>query len=403
MGAPSRAVAVAAALAALAPGARAQATDPLGSAEAGPAAVEVVVCESHERALFHWLRAADEGRIPRSGVTVVHFDAHPDMAVPVGQFAARWRRQPARLVASADIATFQLAAVGAGLVERIVWLRPAWAKQLPDGARRFQLGVIDTGSLRVDDRSDYYVLDGAWAPRRALRDPIEVRLRVLPLESARDELALAAHGAVVFDIDLDGFATRNPAAEALRQQGLNEADIERLRVMFDPDRLALDADPQLRVAQVAALMGALEGLAVPRWGAVPGALLALWGRGLGVGDLLALSRILSRAKGSAAVDMLLEQGRELVGLPEHRADPHEVAHTAALLGELVARGSVRPALVTIARSVRDGFTPREAWPGIEQATLDALGEALGSYTLRFDAGLSPAPAVAAPRAQEPAR
>ena len=99
--------------------------------------VEVVVCSSHHHVLRHWLRVAEQGGLPRSGVTVVHLDGHPDLGVPTEPMAAAWPARAEQLVATLDIATFQLAAVRVGLVDRIVWLRPAFAHQLADGGRPF--------------------------------------------------------------------------------------------------------------------------------------------------------------------------------------------------------------------------------------------------------------------------
>jgi hypothetical protein len=87
--------------------------------------VEVVVSASHHHVLRHWLRAAEQGVLPRSGVTVVHLDGHPDLGVPRNPIAGVWPERAEQLVAALDIATFQLAAVRVGLVDRVVWLR-AW-------------------------------------------------------------------------------------------------------------------------------------------------------------------------------------------------------------------------------------------------------------------------------------
>ena len=106
--------------------------------------------------------------IPPHAVSVVHFDAHPDLSVPARPIDRAWREAPRALAAASDIASFQLGAVWVGLVSRVVWVRPEWAEQLPDGERRFHLGATRDGRLRVDDESDYYVLDDAWAPLSSL-------------------------------------------------------------------------------------------------------------------------------------------------------------------------------------------------------------------------------------------
>jgi hypothetical protein len=353
--------------------------------------VEVVVCSSHHHVLAHWLRVAQEGGLPSGGVTVVHLDGHPDLGVPTEPVAAAWPARPERLVAKLDIATFQLAAVRVGLVDRIVWLRPAFAHQLADGDRRFRLGALASGELRVDDPSDYYVLDRGWAPGSALRDPTELALRVVPVVSAPEGGRLA-EGPTILDIDLDAFATRNPAADQLRASGLGDEQLDALRRIFAPTSLALAPDPEERIQQVDGLLVAVEQLATGPWTTWPGALLTLFRSGISPLELFELQGILTSLPGDASAGELLEQGRQLVGIPEHReVSPGDIEALAEVLRALLSTGSVRPSLVTIARSVDDGFTPRAPWPRIEWAVLRVLAEALPHARLRFDQGLEPAP------------
>ena len=354
--------------------------------------VEVVICESHDRALAHWVRAALAGKIPERGVTVVHFDAHPDLAAPSAPVARDWPPQPGRLMSSVDISSFQLAAGRIGLVDRVVWVRPSWATQLPDGERRFQVGLAE-GAVRVDDESDYYVLDGGWSPSATLRDAVPVEVRVLPLEAAVRELQLA-DGPTIFDIDLDGFATRSPAADRLRASGLRDVEIARIRAMFAPESLGLADDPVTRIEQIEALTSAVEALGALRILELPRALYTLFERGLGLGDLYALYRILGKADTSASIDVLLEDGRQVVGLPEHRAGKAGFARTAAALADLLRSGSVQPVLITIARSARDGFTPPESVRAIEAVLSRELADALGDFELRYDEDVSDLPAAA---------
>ncbi len=353
--------------------------------------VRVVICGSHDRVLAHWLQAAAEGILPDSGLQVVHVDAHPDLAVPKQPLPESGVRDPARLLGAVDIASFQLAAVHAGLVERVVWLRPEFASQLPDGPRDFLLGTVASGLPRVDDPSDYYVLDEGWAPREALRNPVRVRIQVVSLRDAQDGLDLAP-GPTVLDIDLDAFATHNPAADRLRAAGLSDPDLEALRGMFAPEQLGLAVDPPQRIEQLEGLMTSVEALgsgSLVRW---PGALWTLWRRGLTPRDLYRLHGILGDLSQGASTEQLLADGRELVGLPEHtQVSPEEIAARARAIGDLLRSGKLRPSLVTIARSVEDGFTPRREWPRIEWTLLRELAATLGGARIRFDPGQLPAP------------
>jgi hypothetical protein len=359
-------------------------------------AIEVVICGPHYRALFHWLRAAREGVLPESGLQVVHIDAHPDLAVPAAPVRADAARDPERLLRGIDIASFQLAGAHIGLVERVVWVRSDFANQLADGERSFLLGTVGSGLLRVDDPSDYYVLDDGWAPRQRLRRPVPVRLRVLPLSAAANAPSLA-EGRTVLDIDLDAFATRNPAADRLREMGLPNEDLDRLRTIFAREKLVLAEDPETRIAQFDGLLAAVQTLAEGSWTGMPTAFVTLWHRGIGPRDLLALYRMLGRISVAMPVEGLLEQGRQLVGVPEHtQVDRAEIERSAAHIRAMLRNGAVEPALVTIARSVQDGFTPEESWPAIEGAVLRALEDGLGNLRVRYDQSLRPAPAPAPP-------
>jgi hypothetical protein len=365
-------------------------------------AIEVVVTGPHDRALAYWMAAAREGRLPREGVTIVHVDAHPDLSTPQGPMPRGWRDDARDVLDRVHIASFQLAAVRIGLVDEIVWLRPAWAETFPDGDRTFRMGTLASGALAVDDPSDHYVLDADYAPSDRLSDTQEVRLRVMTLDAAVAAGAPLAQGPAVLDVDLDFFATRNPYAEEMRRAGVGDAELDRLRAIFEPQGLHLAADPATRVAEVRALEGAVASLASAEWSALPAALGVFWARGIGPLDLWSLRAMLARAGDDpAAVEALLRNGRHVVGLPERRADPAEIAAAAAGIRALLEHGSVEPSLVTIARSVDDGFTPADAWPLIEWTLIGELARALPGATIRFDADQQPAPRAAAPMPPTP--
>ena len=277
-----------------------------------------------------------------------------------------------------------------GLVDEIVWLRPRWAETFPDGPRTFQMGEVANGELGVDDESDHYVLDEGYAPASALRDTQPVRFRVLPLEDAA-AAGLLAESPLILDIDLDVFATRNPYADRMRRAGFSDADLDSLRAIFAPAGLALSADPATRVAEVRALTESVTALGAGAWTSLPRALWVFWRRGIGPTDLASLHAIVGRASG-ASLDALLQDARQVIGLPERSADPAEIAATAQQIRALLESGALRPALITIARSVDDGFTPRTSWPLIEWSLLHQLQAVLPSATvIRFDDGLRPAP------------
>jgi hypothetical protein len=355
---------------------------------ASDAPLRVVVCDSHHHVLRHWIEAAHEELLPRAGVDVVHFDAHPDLAVPANPLDRAWWERPGALVAAVDIASFQLAAVWVGLVDRVVWLRPTWATQIPDGARSMHVGEVPGVGMRVDDPSDYYVLDEGWAPSHALRDAVPLRLEVRALPSVDPGVPLHT-GAAILDIDLDGFATRNPAAEALRAAGLREDELDLVRRAFARDRLDLPDDPEARAATLAEILGAVEAIAAGGVGDQLRGAFRLWWLGVPAGALYELHGIVGDVARPAAADALRASGRDLVGLPEHLTGLEDARETAGRLAELIGAGAVKPALVTIARSAHDGFTPLAEWALYETALLEALA-GVRALDVRYDRGLQPA-------------
>jgi hypothetical protein len=349
----------------------------------------VIVCDSHHAALRYWLEASASGRLPEGGVTVIHFDAHPDMSAPPVPIQRAWRARPGALVAAVDIASFQLAAAWVGLVNRVVWLRPSWAFQIPDGEHHFHVGIGPDGRLQTDAPFDYYVLDGNYAPTTQLRDAVDLELRVMPLEAAgREPLD---HDPVILDVDLDGFATRSPAADRLRAVGYSDDELARIRGAFARDHLALPEDPAARVKSLQSLLDALDAVANGGGAAKLGGAAELWWLGVPAADLWFLYGLVSDTERGLPVEALLEEGRNLVGLPEHAPAAPEIEATARRLAGLLAAGAVRPALVTVARSANDGYTPSAAWPAIEWRFLQALRSVRPDVEVRYDRGLQPAP------------
>ncbi len=348
----------------------------LRAANAGAEPLVVSVYESHADALAQWRHAA-----PPEGLALVRFSGHPDWTPP--------RSIPSSANPSTAVDRSNAAMAGAwlGVTRRVVWLHPSWTDQLPDGERHFRLGA--TGErLRVDDEADYFVLDDAWAPASALVGAVEVNARVVPLADAS---AFPAAGDWVLALDLSGFATRNPGADRLRAAGLSEATLELLRVTLAPRALRLPAAPAERARALAELKQNVAGIARGGRGALRG-VLALWRAGVGAGDLVAISWSLATELAEPPAD-LGSAGAMLVGLPEHRAGAAEIAETATQLAAWLRRAPRPPRAISLARSLSDGYLPRDAWPTAEAQALAALRGAWPELELRYAPGLAAAPPV----------
>ena len=96
------------------------------------------IVEDHNHALEHIYRAIGRKKLPFSGTCLVHFDAHPDLLSP--------ENMPSELVYSKqelfdclNIADWILPAIYAGHFGSVIWIKPSWSSQIPDG--RYELTV----------------------------------------------------------------------------------------------------------------------------------------------------------------------------------------------------------------------------------------------------------------------
>ena len=121
--------------------------------------LHVFIVDEHDEALDAQHFAIERGLCAAEGITMQHFDAHPDLAVPT-DIKAKLAMEPARrselrakLSRSSDaIATWITPMIAAGFYQKVVWIRPCWLEgtsPLSDGTRRLTVGVDEGGFLRA--------------------------------------------------------------------------------------------------------------------------------------------------------------------------------------------------------------------------------------------------------------
>ncbi|KAK7112445.1 hypothetical protein V1264_011901 [Littorina saxatilis] len=92
--------------------------------------IPVFVVEEHYEVLKYWFDAMETGLIPKSGNTLLHIDGHSDAAPPRDMSNVPWFRLPrnhsevANMMQSNDV--FIAGSALAGLINRFIWIWPAW-------------------------------------------------------------------------------------------------------------------------------------------------------------------------------------------------------------------------------------------------------------------------------------
>jgi len=373
-------------------------------------AIPVFIEEEHDGVLKHWYRHANhfqhkQHQLQKHSNILIHVDTHPDFKANPDSHAVYPSKVPKETPPEYGIASFILPAVKAKLFNRVMFARAPWAHQFKeDGETLFRygkkksIGPSEEGqSYGIDIDSAYYWSDGEYRPRNLLVDTVQAQLIVTTMEEAAGRVCEAkrvprADGSVpwaaldtvdsergkdraqqgsckwnapvVLDIDIDTFSVHNNAMPRLRAL-LPEQDLIFLRDIFDPSDFEHGKTLEDRNSNRALLRSIHTGDA---WSLVAGML--KWRSGWQLAHTL---RILSALPPWAMGDILS------LSIPEHISTLAQVSRLLSQLERLMKDTSLKPALITIARSVGTGFSPRPTAPLIECRLLAVLEAHLAPY------------------------
>lgn len=183
--------------------------------------IPIYVVEFHHEVLPHIYRSIGSKHLPLTGMTLVHFDSHPDMVIPKDMPADTVYRKE-ELFDALSIESWIMPAVYAGHFSRLVWIKPPWAEQMSNGQKVFNIGKLKgKGCIRVDCTESYFVSECAYARKEDLEELKEVTLDVQTLGHDFEQLAAdVLHCPYVLDVDLDYFSTSNPFMKFLSEADL---------------------------------------------------------------------------------------------------------------------------------------------------------------------------------------
>eukprot|EP00435_Cladocopium_sp_Y103_P074114 s57_g46.t2 len=398
-----------------------------------PRRVPVVVVEEHHEALPYWRKALRND--PSTPAAVLHFDAHSDLALP---------HQSAKAedfgLASND--EFVLAAALEGLVDRFIWVFPTWDSKGPKH-RHNRLGVSrrvlvlgrtksgepccceskdlplsperlasplgwtatwnESNDSQCNDAEESSVVRGDCEVSKLLQ-VVMVREEKLSALKAWWPTLLAAP--LLLDVDEDHFAQKT---EPSRLAHLHQR-LQALKQLQCPANTS-EALVTLQLRRSIAAMLREEAIGSPASSLTE----------LGCNEQAAVTLMKElNSMHQLDLELLLLYGfcfstsaQTLLAAPEERylrvcdvgteettrdtdRDPSETAlseESRAIAARLRAfEGSLkslepwvhRAVLVSLCRSVRDGFTPNRVWSQIESRLLQLLG---GMATVTFDANL----------------
>ncbi|XP_018027571.1 UPF0489 protein C5orf22 homolog [Hyalella azteca] len=210
--------------------------------ERNTTAVAVHIVEDHNDALCHIYAAIAKKRIPFSNNFLIHFDSHPDLLLPENLVKSQVYDKNV-LFDRLSIENWIMPAVFAGHVDTILWIKPPWSNQIPNGVYHFKIGLeSSSGHVKVSCPELYFISEMLYCDEEDLEEIRNVTLHVATLGDTMKNALLADiessagttrpnndddsgvastvdlaekiirehNDRFILDIDLDFFSTLNP-------------------------------------------------------------------------------------------------------------------------------------------------------------------------------------------------
>lgn len=95
------------------------------------------IVEDHNDVLEFIYRCLGAQRIPFTKNKIIHFDSHPDMTIPK-YMPAEFVRDREKLLQSLSIENWLMPVAYAGHIDQLIWIKPEWATQIPDGKNEWK-------------------------------------------------------------------------------------------------------------------------------------------------------------------------------------------------------------------------------------------------------------------------
>lgn len=166
--------------------------------------IPIFVVENHNEVNEFIYRCIGSRHLPLQGNKIIHLDSHPDMGIPKNMKSSDAFNKD-HLLENLDIENWMMPSAFTGVLTDLVWIKPPWAEQMPEGDFEFIIGQ-NNGKIRVSCPFDYFISEALYQPEYNLEDRKLVKLKVGSLEVDMREEEFK----YILDVDLDFFSTFNP-------------------------------------------------------------------------------------------------------------------------------------------------------------------------------------------------
>lgn len=178
--------------------------------------IPIFIAEYHHDVLPFIYRNIGSKHLPLNGTTLIHFDSHPDMLIPI-KMPAETVYNKVELFDEISIENWIMPAVYAGHFNNLIWIKPPWAQQMQDGCKQFYIGCDkQTNFIRIDCKENYFISECLYMDKKFMENVKEANLDVVTIAGDESDfngvknVLTKYKSPVVLDVDLDYFSTNNP-------------------------------------------------------------------------------------------------------------------------------------------------------------------------------------------------
>lgn len=189
--------------------------------------IPVQIVEDHSDCLYFIQRLLARSKLPMDGFSMLHFDSHPDLCAPP-DFREHHLQSAELMRETASIESWILPIIVAGHLTQLIWLRPSWADQLPDGKRIIHVGFAKPllpdrdNRLAVNWPTEYFTSDGTFADLNDLEECSHYKPCQMSVADAATFNATDLTAPWFLDIDLDYFSVDDPFTHDIAKADLDQ-------------------------------------------------------------------------------------------------------------------------------------------------------------------------------------
>lgn len=340
----------------------------------------VFIYENHNEVLESIYRTIGSRHLPFSSNFMIHFDSHPDLCRPE-HMSACYVYDKDLLFDAINIESWILPAVYGGHLDHVVWIRPPWALQIPDGQHQVDVGEYDR-EIYVNSKLEYFISEGAYCQTNNLKKVKRLQLDVMEMSNRTVMdywIEKTLNEKYILDVDLDFFTTKNPFLEYYTEvnayEKLKEIYILDQKYSVDNEQSLQDFTCQRRellnffesffkqLETDSSLEKLLESIKPPS---------TLTDRYEKAVNLVTL---LKKHYGES-VDWELVHAAgctcDQIELPHHESSREEILRMIEEFKEFLKQLKLPPTIITISRSSSDDYCPENIVDFVQDQVLDAM-------------------------------